>query len=102
MATIPIWDDLYLTTRRAVLAYAWAVIGNCSLLIVAWLIRGAGAVRKRKFMTAAVFMASVRLEKRRSYRYYPGICPLPLNSTRHPRFLTVGHQCGSICSCHIT
>jgi hypothetical protein len=57
--TIPIWEDMFLTTRYAVLAYAWTVIGICWLVIVAWVIRGAGAVRKRKLMTAAVFACSM-------------------------------------------
>jgi hypothetical protein len=56
---IPIWDDLALTARSAALAYAWIVIGICWLVIVAWVIRGAGATRKRKLLTAAVFAGSM-------------------------------------------
>jgi hypothetical protein len=70
MATIPFWEDMFLTTRYAVLASAWTVIGICWLLIVAWMIAGAGAVRKRKLLTAAVFagsMAALILTVRKSY-----------------------------------
>jgi hypothetical protein len=59
MATIPIWDDMALTARYAVLASAWIVIGICWLLVIAWMIRGARAVRKRRLVTAAVFACSM-------------------------------------------
>jgi hypothetical protein len=59
MVTIPIWDDMALTTRYAALASAWMVIGICWLVIVAWMIRGAGAVRKRRVVTAVVFACSM-------------------------------------------
>jgi hypothetical protein len=58
MATIPIWEDMALTARYAVLASVWAVIGICWLLIVWSVIAGAG-VRKRKLLTAAVFAGSL-------------------------------------------
>ena len=57
--TIPIWEDMLLTPRYVILACVWAVIGICWLLIVGWMIAGAGAGGKRRLLTSIILACSM-------------------------------------------